>query len=126
MIFVIGGRAQGKTVFAAGLLKGVRTATADGRLSEYHEAMNAGLVTHLECFVRRLMQDGEDPHEFVRELLESNGNAVVTADEIGYGIVPADPFERDYRETAGRACQEIAAFSVEVHRVICGLGTRIK
>ena len=50
----------------------------------------------------------------------------MTADEIGCGIVPIEAFERDYRETDGRVCQRIAAYSEEVHRVICGLGMRIK
>lgn len=50
----------------------------------------------------------------------------MTADEIGCGIVPMEAFERGYRETDGRICQRIAAYSEEVHRVICGLGMRIK
>ena len=60
------------------------------------------------------------------ELMQENPDAFVTADEIGCGIVPMEAFERDYRETDGRICQRIAAYSEEVHRVICGLGMRIK
>lgn len=126
MILVIGGQAQGKTAFASGLCGDAHALTADGRTSEYGEAMTAKLILHLECFVRRLMAEGEDPFVFAKELTEKNGCAVVTADEIGYGIVPADPFERNYRETDGRVCQRIAAFSDEVYRVTCGLGLRIK
>ena len=51
---------------------------------------------------------------------------MVVADEIGCGIVPAVAFAREYREKDGRVCQKIAAFSDEVYRVICGLGSRIK
>lgn len=54
--------------------------------------------------------------------MQENPDAFVTADEIGCGIVPMEAFERGYRETDGRICQRIAAYSEEVHRVICGLG----
>ena len=72
------------------------------------------------------MQEGTEPAVFAGELIEKNGGAVVVADEIGCGIVPADAFAREYREKDGRVCQKIAAFSDEVYRVVCGLGSRIK
>ena len=55
-----------------------------------------------------------------------NSEIVLITDEIGYGIVPADAFYREYRETHGRVCTQIAAEAKEVHRVICGIGTVIK
>lgn len=149
MIFIIGGQFQGKTDFAMELCErkkiemdnGVSEpgkvaadsvfsildeTVADGRTSEYEEAMTAPFIIHLECYIRRLMEEGKDPAGFADRLISENGKAVVTADEIGYGIVPADAFFREYRETDGRICQKIAAFSDEVYRVVCGLGTRIK
>ena len=47
-------------------------------------------------------------------------------DEIGYGIVPMDLFQREYREKTGRICTELAERSEEVYRIICGIGMRIK
>ena len=88
--------------------------------------MQADLITHFELFVRREMEAGRDPYVFAERLMQGNPDAFVTADEIGCGIVPMEAFERDYRETDGRICQRIAAYSEEVHRVICGLGMRIK
>lgn len=149
MIFIIGGQSQGKTEFAMELCErkkiemdnGVSEpgkaaadsvfsisdeTVADGRTSEYEEAMTAPFIIHLECYIRRLMEEGKDPAGFADRLISENGKAFVTADEIGYGIVPADAFLREYRETDGRICQKIAAFSDEVYRVVCGLGTRIK
>ena len=64
--------------------------------------------------------------KYMIRLMQENPDAFVTADEIGCGIVPMEAFERGYRETDGRICQRIAAYSEEVHRVICGLGMRIK
>ena len=51
---------------------------------------------------------------------------VLTADEIGCGIVPLEPFERDYREREGRFCQRTAAQAREVYRILCGLEMRLK
>lgn len=138
MKLVVGGRAQGKTEFARALAeeavqKGgaetdirTDTAVADGRTDDVETAMRAAVILHVEVYVRRLMERGEDPSAFAERLLRENPEAVAAADEIGCGIVPADAFLREYRETAGRVCQRLAAASDEVYRVICGIGKRIK
>lgn len=64
--------------------------------------------------------------ELAKELLVCNGELLIVSDEVGYGVVPIDAFERRYRETVGRVCTELAAASSRVHRVICGIGTVIK
>ena len=145
MIFIIGGREQGKTAYAMKLwekhtLERRKTKDLSTVLnrSENPEAcrvtariadgtlMHADLITHFELFVSREMEAGRDPYVFAERLMQEDPDAFVTADEIGCGIVPMEAFERDYRETDGRICQRIAAYSEEVHRVICGLGMRIK
>ena len=144
MIFVIGGRQQGKTKFALELaekqenIDGPAAGTdggrqgealrqaADGRTAPFEAALSAPVVLHLEAYIRRAMEEGKDPYEFAGRLMEANPQAVLTADEIGYGIVPIDAFEREYRDTDGRVCQRIAAGSGEVYRVVCGIGTKIK
>ena len=135
MKLVVGGRAQGKTEFARALA-GTREeggqespqtgAAADGRTDDMEAAMRAAVILHVEVYVRRLMERGEDPFAFAERLLRENPEAVAAADEIGCGIVPADAFLRKYRETAGRVCQRLAAGSDEVYRVICGIGKRMK
>ena len=51
---------------------------------------------------------------------------VVTASEIGGGIVPIDPDQRKYREAAGRLCRLLAERADTVIRVFCGIPTAIK
>lgn len=126
MIFIVGGRAQGKTAFARTYLKGTGEGIADGRTDPPERAFEAPLVLHLEWFVRQILEEKGDLAAFLDRLIRENPDAVVTADEIGCGIVPADPFLRAWREEAGRAGQRIAARSEQVYRVICGLGNRIK
>lgn len=169
MIFVIGGRNQGKTGLARSLAEEIvkerPLRVADGRDAEPESFLEADLILHLEDGIRRLMRrryelssdageggsaeasggdyshrsdsDKKDSaeadsgawgslHDFASLLIRQNPAVVITADEIGCGIVPADAFEREYREVDGRICQQIAAASDAVFRVVCGIGTRIK
>ena len=50
----------------------------------------------------------------------------LSAQEVGYGVVPVDAFDRKYREAVGRVCTKLAAYSHKVTRVVCGIGTVIK
>ena len=51
---------------------------------------------------------------------------VIVSDEVGYGVVPIDAFDRKYREAVGRVCTELAGYSQRVTRVACGIGMVIK
>ena len=46
--------------------------------------------------------------------------------ELGSGVIPADPFDRQWREASGRAACDLAKYAAQVHRVVCGIGTVIK
>lgn len=51
---------------------------------------------------------------------------VVICNEVGCGLVPVDPAERERRERTGRLCIELARQADRVIRVVCGVGTVIK
>lgn len=46
--------------------------------------------------------------------------------EVGCGLVPVDPAEREARERTGRLCIQLAQKADRVVRVVCGVGTAIK
>ena len=69
---------------------------------------------------------GEDPEAFAERFCREHPDAVVTADETGCGVIPAEPEARAEREAAGRALCVAARESESVTRVVCGIGTRIK
>ena len=48
------------------------------------------------------------------------------ANELGYGVVPIDKFDREYRETTGRVCTRLAKKSKSVVRIICGMECVLK
>ena len=60
------------------------------------------------------------------ELLRVNPDIVLISNELGYGVVPVDAFDRKYREAVGRICTRMAAAAKCVVRVTCGIGTVIK
>ena len=86
-----------------------------------------GLPDEQEKRVFKVMPTGLPDWEKMAEVIYTAGpQRILVTDEIGYGIVPVDPFEREYREETGRICCLLAEKSEEVWRVCCGLGTRLK
>lgn len=84
------------------------------------------IIRDIHLVVKNTMQNGKDPYEEIERLTEENPDAVFISNEIGCGIVPADKFERDWREAAGRINCYLAENAEKVIRVVCGIGTEIK
>ena len=68
----------------------------------------------------------ETKKDLAEQILQENPELIVVTAEVGYGLVPVDAFERQYREAVGRICTNLAACADRVDRVQCGIGTRIK
>lgn len=51
---------------------------------------------------------------------------MILCDEIGCGVVPLDPTEREWREVTGRICCKLAEKAERVDRIFCGLNMRLK
>lgn len=126
MILIVGGAFQGKKKFAEALT-GISAETyADGKSCAFEEIFENPVICHFHEYVRRMLQEHMDLSELVADIAEKNPNLVIISNELGYGVVPVDKFDRLYRETTGRVCTQAAAAANEVYRVICGIGTRIK
>lgn len=115
MILIIGGAYQGKAAYA-----------------ELHYGASHRIVGQYHLAVRRQLAGGKDPMEEAKSLLEeakrdgSFDRLVVISDEIGYGVVPVDAFERRYREANGRVNCYFAGEAEQVFRVIAGMAQCIK
>ena len=86
-----------------------------------------------ECFFdfhetirKAVLQDGQEPREFAKQFCMQHPDAVVTANEVGAGVVPMLAEERAFREAVGRALCVIAQEAQQVTRCVCGIGVRIK
>lgn len=114
MIFIVGGAYQGKGEYA-------KKNYAD------YDIVNG---YHLQ--VLNDIKNGLEPEQCVRSYLDkcfTDGTAdrlVIISNELGYGLVPIDRLEREYREKNGRVNCYLAECAQEVYRVVSGVAIRIK
>ena len=121
---IIGGAFQGKTQYATKTYPGLEL--TDGFNCPLDEIKNCVAVNEFHSFTRRWLSEGRTKEELLK-ILEKNENLqLLISDEIGYGLVPIDDFEREYREFHGRVMTELAEQADCVERVVCGIPQRIK
>lgn len=123
MKLMIGGYAQGKLQYAIKKYKTEDWIVAEGKLPETEKKV---IIHRFHLWVRQMMEQGECPEEQIKKYVEEHPECIIISDEIGNGLVPVDPFEREYRERTGRILVELAKEAEEVERVICGMGMKIK
>ena len=117
MKLVIGGAFQGKLDFAK-KMTGKETGWADGAAVSKEELVRRWLLLEEET--------GTAPEAELEELLQKNPEICIVTNELGYGVVPIEPFDRKWREKTGRICTELAAKADSVTRVVCGIGILLK
>ncbi|MGI5989357.1 MAG: bifunctional adenosylcobinamide kinase/adenosylcobinamide-phosphate guanylyltransferase [Lachnospiraceae bacterium] len=76
--------------------------------------------------VKEILAQGGQVSAAAEDLVRDHPEAVVITQEVGCGIVPADPFERKWREELGRAACALASASETVILMTCGIGKAIK
>ena len=84
------------------------------------------LTKNCSAAVESFIFTNRDLTNLAGRLEKENPQILIISNELGYGVVPVDSFDREYREAAGRICTRIARSAVSVHRVVCGIGTVIK
>ena len=121
---IIGGAFQGKAQYATKIYPGLEL--TDGFNCPLDEIENCVAINKFNSFTRRWLLEGRTK-EALLTMLENNRNLqLLISDEIGYGLVPIDDFEREYREFHGRVMTELAEKADCVERVVCGIPQRIK
>lgn len=113
MIFVIGGAYQGKTEY----------------VKEHFS--NCRIWDHYHLTVWEQLDNGKDPLKEAERMLETDGkktgkDLVIVSNELGYGLVPVDVKQREYREVNGRVNCYFAQQAQEVIHMVCGQAQRIK
>ncbi len=126
MELYVGGTGQGKLQYVLGQKKLEDAVVADGADCELQQLLQADVVNHFHCYLRRLLQARQDVERCLDSLLEQNGAVLIIMDEVGCGIVPMDVFERQYRDVVGRVGCRLARKATHVERIVCGLGQVLK
>ena len=124
MEMIIGGAYQGKAAYAKAQFPDVDWKFG-GEITEEELLKTAGVLGFQE-YIRKALKAGEDLTGLAEKLAQQDPDVILVSEEVGYGIVPADAFERQYREAVGRVCTALAAKSRRVTRVVCGIGTVLK
>lgn len=124
MEMIIGGAYQGKTDYAKE--KYPELNWIDGALASEEELMTAQGVLDFQKYICEELKRCDDVSELAEKIISRNPELVIVSQEVGYGVVPVDAFDRKYREAVGRVCTKLAAYSSKVTRVVCGIGTVIK
>ena len=124
MEMIIGGAYQGKAAYAKAQFPDVDWKFG-GEITE-EELLKAAGVLGIQEYISKALKAGEDLTGLAEKLAQQDPDVILVSEEVGYGIVPADAFERQYREAVGRVCTALAAKSRRVTRVVCGIGTVLK
>lgn len=117
MIFITGGKAQGKTVWA--------------------ETFATTVVDNLEDKIWDWMIDAlksidddkeiqQNIFEKIEQLIANEKESVIVCREIGCGIVPIDKKEALWREVTGRSACMLAKTASDVYRMQAGIPQKIK
>lgn len=123
MIFVFGGRYSGKGEY---VMREMNVSKIAGYDAEYDRLKTAQAVRDLHLLIKKIMLDGGDPMAHIQILIADNPDIIIISDEIGYGVVPVDKFDREWREAVGRISCYLAEKAENVIRVVCGIGNKIK
>ena len=124
MEMIIGGAFQGKGDYAKSSHPDIKWQQGE-TLSESGLLLAEGVLDFQE-YIRAELKNGYDVSGLAEKLIRENPDVILVSQEVGYGVVPMDAFERTYREAVGRVCTKLAAYSKRVTRVVCGIGTVIK
>lgn len=127
MKLVIGGIAQGKLEYVLLKYDVQKNMVWDGVLQNDRKLNgNIVIINHFHQWVKSRMISGGCPEDEIMSFLDCNEDCIIICDEIGNGIVPKDPFEREYRECVGKILVQLAKRAEEVERIICGIGQKVK
>ena len=124
MHLILGGRYMGKRDYAVKLY-GTFPAVYDLSRDDPDD-ISPGLITNLQAGAKSLLPAGADPVRFFAGKIDVLRESVITCDEIGGGVVPADEFGRKWRDETGKLCQYLAGEADIVDRVFAGLALRLK
>lgn len=135
MKLIIGGYAQGKLEYVLSkyhLSDDIvwNRAIPDATILQNKYRERTIVVNHFHEWVKCRILDGGCPEEEISLWLDAGReqcvDCIIISDEVGNGIVPVEPFEREYRERLGRILIRLADRAEEVERIICGIGQKLK
>lgn len=125
MIFIFGGKYQGKTAYALAQY-GHSLKVCDLVEERVENMYEAKLIINIEEAVRRLLAEDISPLNYFTDNISRLEQMILIGTEIGCGIVPMEAEERIWRDETGRVYQLLASQAQKVERVWAGIPITIK
>ena len=101
MEMIIGGAFQGKSTLAEKDHPDVTW--INGAQADWESLSHAEGVMGFHEYIRKEMKAGNDISSLAEDLIRVNPDLILVSDEVGYGVVPIDAFDRAYRRSARSA-----------------------
>lgn len=125
MIFIFGGKMQGKLQYAKQTF-GNELTVSDLGSTDLDSALSGDIIINVQDAVRSVLQSGGDPVEYFGRYTKKLAGKILIGTEIGCGIVPADAAEREWRDQTGWVYQLLSQNAQRVDRVWAGIGQTLK
>jgi adenosylcobinamide kinase/adenosylcobinamide-phosphate guanylyltransferase len=125
MIFIFGGRCQGKLQYAKQIF-GENLTVCDLKCCDMGEAFSADIIINIQDAVKSFILSKENPCAYFKNNIEKLDGKILIGNEIGCGIVPIDEFEREWRDETGWIYQFLTSRANRVDRVWAGIGQTLK
>lgn len=93
------------------------------------DAQGCCLVDSLGTWVANMIEQDQWPEaqaQFLDALRQTQATIICVSEEVGWGVVPAYPLGRTFRDRLGELQQQVAALSDSVYLVIAGLALDLK
>lgn len=126
MKLILGGYANGRTAYAMQNYQLTESDCFDAAAEPLARWNGQRLILHTEQLVNPWLEQGKEPCTEILPWLERWQNAVLITQEVGCGLVPITPQQRQLREAVGHFNRLLAECAETVERVCCGLGMQLK
>lgn len=125
MVVILGGAYQGKLAFAKERFH-LTEADICFCTEEDEPDLSRRCISGLHRLLLGRVRRGEDCAKWIEEQLPHFRDKILLCDDISCGVVPVAADLRAWREETGRALARLCRESDQVHRLFCGLDTRLK
>ena len=109
MVLILGGAGAGKKEYARSL--GFSDADFSTDISDGKPVL---------CDLETIVRGADMPFDVLLK------KKLILCREVGSGVIPMDPKEREWREAVGRLCCALAKEATAVVRVVCGVPIALK
>lgn len=125
MKLVIGGYAQGRLAYVLQQYEKQTEDVFDLAEHSIFEWNRQTILYHMEELATQAEKESQSVFDWLERYLPLWNDCILITQEVGCGLVPITPEERQWRETVGRMNIWLAAQAETVERIFCGLSMHL-